>query len=54
VVSVGIDKTLSIAANMIPVLWKYNHNMVLTVFCLSGIVSVLIVNFHKKLWCVVC
>ncbi len=41
-VTVGISNTSSIIANMMLLLPRYHHNMVLTVLCLSGIVMVLI------------
>jgi hypothetical protein len=41
-VSLGNDKTSSIIANMIPVSSWYHHDVVLVVFCLSGIIMVLI------------
>jgi len=47
-VSADIAKASSIAANMIPVSWRYHHDMVLTVFCLSGIVMVLILVIFAK------
>jgi hypothetical protein len=47
-VSAGIAKASSIAANTIPVLWRYRHDTVLTVFCLSGIVTVPILAIFTK------
>ena len=47
-VSAGITKASSIAANMIPVSWRYRHDTVLTVFCLSGIVMVPILVIFTK------
>jgi len=47
-VSAGIAKASSIAANTIPVSWRYRHDTVLTVFCLSGIVTVPILAIFTK------
>ncbi len=47
-VSAGIAKASSIAANTIPVSWRYHHDTVLTVFCLSGIVTVPVLAIFTK------
>ena len=47
-VSPGIHKASSIAANMIPVLSRYHHDMVLMVFCLPGIITVPIMMIFAK------
>jgi hypothetical protein len=46
--TLGIDNTSSIAANMIPVLLWYCHDMVLTVFCLFCIITILILAIFRK------
>ncbi len=46
----GIDQASRITANMIQVLWRYQHNLVLMVFCLAGIVTLpILVIFTKPL-----
>jgi len=48
----GINNKLSIAANTISVLTWYRHNMILTIFCLPGIVMVPnLAIFRKPLKC---
>jgi hypothetical protein len=47
-VSPGIAKASSINANMIPVLCRYHQDLVLMVFCLPGIVMVLILVIFAK------
>ncbi len=44
----GINRASSITANMIPVSWRYRHDTVLTVFCLSGIITVPILAIFTK------
>ncbi len=49
-VSVGIDNTVSIITNTIPVSSWYHHDRVLTVFCLSSIIiAPILVIFTKPL-----
>jgi hypothetical protein len=47
-VSAGINKVSSIATNMITVSRRYHHDLVLTVFCLSGIITVPILAIFAK------
>ncbi len=47
-ISPGINKASHIPANTIPVSWRYHHNMVLTVFCLSVIITVPILAIFTK------